>query len=124
MIAAVDWQGVSAAIAAFGTLITAAGVVVIGLMSKAHSIALAIQRQALEVQNNTLELHGKTLVEVEKQGNSVALELKRTNMVYARRLAAATGLGSDIAIADDAQKVYEAAAARAIKDSKTNGPAI
>jgi len=60
-----------------------------------------------------IEKQGTVLREVEKQGNSVSLELKRTNMVYARRLAEATkgtpaGDG-DKAIADDAQKVYEEA---------------
>ena len=60
-----------------------------------------------------IEKQGVVLREVEKQGNSVSLELKRTNMVYSRRLAEATkstpaGL-ADQAIADDAQKVYEEA---------------
>lgn len=53
--------------------------------------------------------HGTVLKQVEQQGNSVALELKRTNMVYSRRLADETKKPADVAIADDAQKVYEAA---------------
>lgn len=52
---------------------------------------------------------GNVLKQVEQQGNSVALELKRTNMVYSRRLADETKKPADIAIANDAQKVYEAA---------------
>lgn len=52
---------------------------------------------------------GKIIQQVEKQGNAVSLELRRTNMVYAMRLAAAERTPGNIAIADEARKVYEEA---------------
>lgn len=52
---------------------------------------------------------GKKMTQIEKQGNSVSLELKRTNMVYARRLAEATNHLGDIQLANDAKDIYEEA---------------
>lgn len=49
--------------------------------------------------------------QVEKQGNSVSLELKRTNAVFARATAVATKKKADAIIADEADKAYEAAMA-------------
>lgn len=51
----------------------------------------------------------RKVAQVEKQGNSVSLELKRTNAVYARRLAVATRDKADIAIAKDAEEAYRQA---------------
>lgn len=56
-----------------------------------------------------VQLQRKTLGQVEKQGNSVSLELKRINSVYARRAAVATKDPSDEAIADEAETLYNAA---------------
>jgi len=89
-------------ISACASLVTAIGVIVVAVITRNS---------------------GKVLKQVEKQGNSVSLELKRTNMVYARRLAVATedqpSGKADKAIADDAQRVYEEARAAAERDGKT-----
>lgn len=95
---------VAAIIAAIGVPITALGTLVLALM----------QRKQGEVQAKQTE----TIKQVEKQGNSVSLELKRTNMVYARRLAEATKDPGDDAIARDAEKLYEAAAVSAKDQSQ------
>lgn len=56
-----------------------------------------------------IALLGKKVAQVEKQGNSVSLELKRNNMVYARRLAEATNVLGDIQLANDTRDAYEEA---------------
>lgn len=75
-------------ITAIGTAIAAIGTVVVAVF---------------------VQLQRRTLGQVERQGNSVALELKRVNSVYARRLAEATKAPADIAVANETSEVYEAA---------------
>ncbi len=89
-------------ITAVGTPLSLIAVSFIGEMTRRHGKVLKHQDAVLDDQSSLLR-------QVEKQGNSVALELKRTNMMYSRRLAAVTNNPSDIAIADDAEKVYYAA---------------
>lgn len=84
----IDFTGVALVLAAVGPLIAAIG----------SAIVIIIQAR-----------QGKIIQQVEKQGNAASLELKRMNMVYARRLAAAERTSANIAIADEAQKVYEEA---------------
>lgn len=62
-----------------------------------------------------VQLQRRTLGQVEKQGNSVSLELCRVNAVYARRLAVTTKDPADEAVAADAEAVYLAAKQRADK---------
>lgn len=88
MIGAIDFSGIALAVSALGTLVTALGIAVVAVMT-------ARQKRTIE--------------QVEQQGNSVALELKRTNMVFSRRLAVETRREADIALADEAQTVYEEA---------------
>lgn len=75
---------ISLIVSAGGTVITAIGVILIAMIR----IKVA---------------------QVEKQGNSVSLELKRVAMVYARRTAVATGEDADLRIADEAQTAYDIA---------------
>lgn len=81
-----DFSGIALFVSALGTLVTATGIAIVAVMTARQK---------------------RTLQQVEQQGNSVSLELKRTNMVFSRRLAIETRREADIAIADDAQKVYE-----------------
>lgn len=101
MIAAIDLTGVALVITAIAGLVTTVGVAYVSARQKHH---------------------GAVLRQVERQGNSVSLELKRTNMVYSRRLAVATA-GTldgpiDKSIADEAQRVYEEAVLAAERDGK------
>lgn len=80
-------------ITAIGTVITALGIAIVGVLT---------------------HLHRKTLIQVEKQGNSVALEQKRVTAVALRLLATNTGSPAHAMKADDAEKVYE----EALKQSK------
>lgn len=84
----IDFTGVALVLTAFGTLVTAVGIAIVGIMTARHR---------------------KVLNQVEKQGNSVSLELKRTNMVYAMRLAVAERTEANLAIAKEAKTVYEEA---------------
>lgn len=79
-------------VTAIGSAIAAIGVAVVAVM---------------------VQLQRKTLGQVEKQGNSVSLELKRVNSVYARRVAVATKDPSDDAIATEAEAIYREAAMQA-----------
>lgn len=87
-LAQIDFSGIALAVSALGTLVTAVGIAIVAVMT-------ARQKRVIE--------------QVEEQGNSVSLELKRTNMVFSRRLALETRREADIAIADDSQTVYEEA---------------
>lgn len=91
----IDFSGIALAVSALGTLVTAIGIAVVAVMT-------ARQKRAIENQK-------EVLAEVRHQGNSVALELKRNNMVFSRRLATETRREADIAIADEAQTAYEEA---------------
>lgn len=51
----------------------------------------------------------RKLIQVEKQGNNASLELKRVNMVYAKRLLAADPAPENAQLASDAERVYEEA---------------
>lgn len=86
-----DSIGLSLVLQGVATIITAVGVILIALVKK---------------QSDTI---AEKVVQVEKQGNSVSLELKRTNMVYARRLADATKDPGDIFLAEESQKAHEEA---------------
>jgi len=112
VIAAIDLLGVAAVIVALGGLVTSVGVIVLAFIARDSK--------------RELQEHGVVLKQVERQGNSVSLELKRTNFVYAERLAIETEGKpegkANRAIADDARQVYEAARAAAERDGK--GPAI
>lgn len=88
--------GLAAVISAGTGLVTALGVIVVAVITK---------RQ------------GAILQQVEKQGNSASLEFKRLIMVSMRRTAVATGLATDTALADDAEKVYS----EALKAVERNG---
>lgn len=76
-------------------LITAIGTAITGLITAVGVILIALMRKKVD--------------QVEKQGNSVSLELKRTNMVYARRLATADSSPGNMALADEAEEAYDAA---------------
>lgn len=103
-----DWTGVASVISSIAALVTATGVIIGVVIARKGSARLNEQ--------------AAVLTKVEKQGNSVSLELKRTNMVYSRRLALATvnteSGTADKAIADDAQRVYEEAKLAAERDAK------
>lgn len=88
-------KAIALIVTAIGTPLSLIGVAMVGYMTKR--------------QGDVQQEQGDTIKQVEKQGNSVSLELKRTNMVYARRLAVATSDPGDVAIADDAEKLYNAA---------------
>lgn len=88
-------NGVAGIITALATLVSAVGVAVVIFMSA--------QQQA------TLAKQTAVLTQVEKQGNSVALEQKRVTSVALRLLAEKTGLPEHITKANDAEKVYEEA---------------
>lgn len=88
-------NGVAGIITALATLVSAVGVAVVIFMSA--------QQQA------TLAKQTAVLTQVEKQGNSVALEQKRVTAVALRLLAEKTGLPEHITKANDAEKVYEEA---------------
>lgn len=90
-----SFVGIAAVISAGTGLVTALGVIIVAVITK---------RQ------------GAILQQVEKQGNSSSLELKRLIMVSSRRTAVATDLESDKALADDAEKVYAEALASAERD--------
>ena len=76
-------------------LISAIGTAITGIISAIGVILIAIM--------------GRKVAQVERQGNSVSLELKRVNMVYAKRLASAERTQANIQMAQDATDVYEAA---------------
>lgn len=97
------FMGLAAVISAVTGLVTAIGVIL---------VAVITQRNRAE-----LRQQGDVIRQVEKQGNSASLELKRLNMVFSRRTATATALGSDIALANDAERVYHEAFAAAQRDS-------
>lgn len=96
-----DFTGIALVLTAFGTVVTAIGIAIVGVMTARHR---------------------RVLNQVEKQGNSVALELKRTNMVYAMRLAVADKTEANLAIASEAKTVYEEAKKQAEVDSKKPEP--
>lgn len=79
-----DFVGLSLVLQGVATIISAIGVILIALMRK-------------------------KVDQVEKQGNSVSLELKRTNMVFAERLAVSTRQEGDRKIADEAKIAYDEA---------------
>lgn len=89
-----------AAIATGATgIISAIGVILIAIMN----------RKVAQVET--------TVAHVAEQGNSVALELKRVNMVYAKRLAAAERTAANVQLANDAEEVYEEAKKSAERDN-------
>lgn len=65
-----------------------------------------------------VQLQRRTLKQVEVQGNSQSLELKRIGSIYARRAAVATKDPSDEAIANEAESLYMAAKQQADKQSQ------
>lgn len=65
--------------------------------------------RANEVIDGKLDGMAEVVKQVEQQGNSVALELKRTNMVNTRRLATAESSPGNNALAEEAEKAYNAA---------------
>lgn len=75
---------ISLIISALGTVITSVGVILIAMIKS-------------------------KVKQVELQGNSVSLELKRVAMVYAKRTAVATKSKADIRIAEDAETLYNIA---------------
>lgn len=87
----IDFTGVALVVTALGTLVTAAGIAIVAVMT-------ARQR--------------KVINQVEKQSNSVSLETKRVTSVALRLLATNTKLPEHIMKADDAEKVYEEALAQ------------
>lgn len=80
-------------ITAIGTVVTALGIAIVGILTHAQR---------------------RTLMQVEKQGNSVALEQKRTTSVALRLLANNTNLPEHLSKASDAEKVYD----EALRESK------
>lgn len=91
---------------AAGTLVTALGIAIVAVMT-------AWQRHEIAEQ-------GKVLNQVEKQGNSRDLENKRLVAMIARRLADANHDPGDIAVADDAEKVYSTALKQFNETEKEN----
>lgn len=85
-------------------LITAIATGITGIISAIGVILIAVM--------------GRKVAQVEKQGNSTSLELKRVNMVYAKRLAAAERTQANIQLANDAEDVYEQAKRSAERDAK------
>lgn len=75
-------------ITAIGTVVTALGIAIVGILT---------------------HLQRRTLLQVERQGNSVALEQKRITAAALRLLAEQTKLPEHISKAVDAEKVYEEA---------------
>lgn len=80
-------------ITAIGTVVTALGIAVVGILT---------------------HLQRKTLEQVERQGNSVALEQKRVTSVALRLLATNTKSPAHKMKASDAEMVYE----EALKEAK------
>lgn len=62
--------------------------------------------------------HGKTLQQVEKQGNSVALEQKRVTASALRAVATVTKLPEDELKARDAEVLYQEAKRQAEQNSR------
>lgn len=91
----IDFTGVSLVVTALGTVITATGIAIVAVMT-------ARQHQ--------------TLIQVEKQGNSVALEQKRVTAAALRSVAAITKLPADELKAKDAETLYN----EAKKQAETN----
>lgn len=80
---------------AYGVLVTAAG-------SLVTATGIAIVGVITVMQRNIIK-------EIEKQGNSTSLELKRTNMVFSRRVAVATGDPGDVALAKESETIHDEA---------------
>lgn len=85
-------------VTAIGSAIAAIGVAVVGVL---------------------VQMQRRTIKQVERQGNSTSIELKRTNALYAKRLAVATNDDGDKKIADDARDVYNNAVKQAGIDAAT-----
>ncbi len=90
-----EYQAIALVITAAGTVITAVGTVIVGIMGSNRG----------KVQ----QAQGEVIKQVERQGNAVSVEVKRTNMVYSKRLADVTKDPGDVAVAHDAKQVYEEA---------------
>jgi hypothetical protein len=104
-----DLPGMALVITALTGLVTAIGVIYVSFVARKSTAELV--------------LHGQLLKQVERQGNSASLELKRMNMVFARRAETATVNISEKAvakgIADDAEMIYMEAKIAAERDGHT-----
>lgn len=110
-----------------GAVIAAVGVILVALVKRkvaqVENTVIQVERKSeavvagvAKVSDNLVQVAQQgdktsaTLAQVEKQGNSVSLELKRTNMVYAENLAAATPANEgNQDIAKTARTAYEEA---------------
>lgn len=92
-----DYTGIALVVTALGTVITATGIAIVAVM--------------------TARQH-RTLAQVEKQGNSVALEQKRVTAAALRTAAAVTKLPQDELKARDAETLYEEAKKQAQQNAK------
>lgn len=88
----IDFTGVALVVSALGTLVTAFGIAIVGIMT-------ARQRKVIDEQT-------KVIAQVEKQGNSVALEQKRVTAAALRTAAAVTKAPEDELKARDAETLY------------------
>lgn len=93
----IDFSGVALVVTASGTLVTAIGIAVVAIMT-------ARQKKIID--------------QVEKQGNSAALELKRTTAAALRTVAVVSPSPANALKAKDAETLYEEAKKQAEQNAK------
>lgn len=92
-----DYTGIALVVTALGTVITATGIAIVAVMTARQQ---------------------KILNQVEKQGNSVALEQKRVTAAALRTVATVTKLPEDELKARDAETLYQEAKEQAQLNTK------